>query len=123
MDKAAKRPMNPSSLANLRPPWKKGESGTPLGKQTIGPRITPVLRRYADLQVFELYRLPIHTLTLAEAMAAAIWMLSLQEQGDRARQMILDRLDGPLPKPTEVNDNRIQVLIRQLGAVDIDQLA
>ena len=85
---------NPRSLANLRPSWKKGESGNPEGKQAVGPVITPALRRFANLPVSQFYRLPVYDLTVAEAIAAGYLTLAMQREGDRARDEVTDRLDG-----------------------------
>ncbi len=89
-----RRGENPRSLANLRTPWQKGESGNAKGKD--GPKITPHLRRLAGMSVKDFYRLPIYELTMAEAIAAGILTLAIQSEGGRERNMVLDRLDGSL---------------------------
>ncbi len=89
-----KRKMHPNSLANLQM-WKPGESGNAKGKDI---KITPHLRRLAGMKVKDFYRLPIYDLTMAEAIAVGILMLSVQESGSKERQQVLDRLDGAVDR-------------------------
>lgn len=103
--KAPKYPpgRNPASLANLKPPWKRGESGHASG--TSGPMITPHLRRFATLPVSDFYRLPLYSMTMAEAIAAGLLTLSLQASGSKERDQVLDRLDGGVAKNLDVEVN------------------
>ena len=104
---------NPRSLANLRRPWKKGESGNPEGKQPVGPVITPALRRFANLSVSQFWRLPIYDLTVAEAIAAGYLTLAMQTQGDRARDEVTDRLDGPIDERAKAAGLMRELIIRE----------
>ena len=42
--------------------------------------------------------------------------------GDAAREFVANRLDGNIPKGIEINDNRIQVLIREVVGVNPAEL-
>ena len=108
--------MHPNSLANLRKPWLPGETGHLIPKWT-GPIVTPALRRYAaGLTPAELRSIDLDTLRTGEAIAVTMLRLALQwsEEGDKARQQVLDRLDGRLAAPA-IEDNRIQILVREYG--------
>jgi len=94
--KRSKRGTNPNSLANLRPAWKPGESGNPAGER--GPIITPILRRFADMTVEELQAIDATKLTVGQAVAYTIVVKAMTDKvfGDKTREELLKRLDGPV---------------------------
>lgn len=111
-----KRKVHPNSLANLRP-FQPGVSGNPDGHR--GAMITPAIRRFANMKVADFYRLPIYDLTMAEALAAGILTLSLQNEGGRERSELLDRLDGPVAKDAPM---AAVVMVREVLGVNMQEL-
>ena len=116
VDAPSKRTPHPNSLANLRPPWKPGESGNHVGER--GPIVTPFMRRMADMTLEELMALEPKKLTLAELIAYRMLLKAATDEawGDNTREQVLKRLDGDVVKgDVNVNiDARTQVLVRQV---------
>lgn len=87
---------NPRSLANLKPPWGKGEN--PNGMGARGPLITPHLKRLAQRGMTDLLELAADPrgLTGAETVALMLLMKAATDArgGDKAREQVLERLDG-----------------------------
>ena len=112
---------NPNSQANLKS-WKPGENGT-VGR--TGPLVTPHMRRFAQLGGHEFLNIALDKLRVGEMIAWTFLFDSLQSTptSARSREQVLDRLDGPLPKPVELNDNRIQVVIQQYGGIKPEEIA
>ena len=95
--------MNPNSLANLKM-FKKGD--VPNKNGAHGPLITPAMRRYSTWTYADLKALTQSekALSLPVGDAIAITMLlkaaEAVEWGDKARDQVLDRIDG---KPKDVD--------------------
>src|SRR3990167_2343367 len=97
------KPRHPNSLANLRPPWQAGvKPANP--HNTKGPLITPALRKFAEMPMAELRSLldmatagevPA-SLTVAEGIALVALKKALTDEiwGDKARDTVIERLDG-----------------------------
>lgn len=99
-----KRGLNPNSLANLKPAWKPGESGNPelknLNRQSISKYMQALLERHVSSPetVFcdEGEFLPANQVLAMKIIHDAI-------KGDsRAREMVLDRMEGRLKNSTEI---------------------
>lgn len=102
--KVSKRGTNPNSLANLRPPWQKGETGNPAGPPTHGPKIRPALNKYLDMDEAQFSRINVHSqhLTVAEQIAVRTLKRAIQEDdkdGDKVREFVAGHVDGG-QKPT-----------------------
>ena len=81
----------------LKPPWQPGQSGNPNGNR--GPLIVPAMRRLLDkYSLDELKALDPNKLRIAEAIAHAAILQALErsKDGDRAREQLMNRLDGPV---------------------------
>lgn len=87
-----KRQQHPNSLANLRPPWKSGDVMNRGGDR--GPLITPYLRRLARLEPAKFMRQSLDKLSVAENIAWVMLYMATQQEGDKARTEVLNRLDG-----------------------------
>lgn len=97
------RGKHPNSIAALaRRKWKPGESGNPEGKQSVGPIVTPALRRFAYMTPAEFFRLDLQHMTLAEVIAAGYMTEAMQSGFERGRAEVLDRLDGKVKEVKEV---------------------
>ena len=98
--------------------WVPGVSGNTSGRR--GPLVTPHLTRYLQMSVGDLRRLKrgIHKLRAGEAIALTMALDALStgklETGDKSRQAILDRIDGPV-KDDSNRGNAVQVNIIQHG--------
>jgi len=99
-----KRGTNPNSLANLKPPWKPGESGNPesknLGGQVISKYMKALLEQYISAPETSFCNegeyLPANQVLAMKIIHDAI-------KGDpRAREIVLDRMEGKLKQETEV---------------------
>jgi len=99
-----KRGTNPKSLANLRAPWKPGESGNPesknLGTQAISKYMKALLEQYISAPETSFCNegeyLPANKVLAMKIIHDAI-------KGDsRAREMVLDRMEGKLKQTTEI---------------------
>lgn len=111
-----KRGENPRSLANLVP-VPKGFALNPEGKGANSPKISPIIRRFADMPYAEFAKLNPKTLTMAELVAWKIYMDAIDDEGYQAgtksRDTLLDRVDGkPKGDPEESKgDTNIQVVV------------
>lgn len=115
------RGKHPNSRRNLKP-FQPGQSGNPEGKQAAGPVFTPAMRRFAAMplpKVKELAKKP-EALTMAEAIAITTLIDALTtgsfSTGAKSREQVFRKLDGD--DGLTINDNRIQVLVRQYGGFD-----
>jgi hypothetical protein len=89
-------------------PFKKGQSGNPLGRAKGGPPrplITPAIRKFLGwkwLKIKTLADNPIRLDTLTGAEVLALRMLSLAQKGNASiLAQILDRIDGKIAAPPE----------------------
>lgn len=111
-------------LANLRP-WQKGESGNPAGNPTPGPKIAPAMHRYANMPYEDIIALASDVekaskLPMADVIAITSLIKAAKDVpwGDKMREFVAERLDGGVNKGQTINDNRIQVLIREVVGVN-----
>ena len=93
---------NPNSLANLRPPYSKGQTGNPHGRPPAGESFNDALRYFLDLPPASVHglmlvewQLPPERNNMRHVLAYAQVMASMWEQGSRTFTM--NKLDG-LPK-------------------------
>lgn len=89
--KHPKGKQHPNSLKNLRPPWKKGESGHPEGR----PK-RPISDAYAALAL-EIFPGDKQKRTFARLVAEAQFKQAIKGKTDAARE-IADRLEGKAPQ-------------------------
>ena len=115
-NKAKRTQTNPNSLANLRPA-KPGEVRNPKGYGGNQPKISPIIRRFADMPYAEFAKINPKALTMAELVAWKIYMDAIDDEGYQAgtksRDTLLDRVDGkPKGDPEEAKgDTNIQVVV------------
>ncbi len=114
-----KRGTNPRSLANLRPSWLPGESGNAGGHRS--PLITPAMRRYAAWTATELVELAADEsraskLPMADVIAITMLLKAARDLagGDRAREFVTERLDGPLSRAEVDVAVGVQVIVREV---------
>lgn len=91
------------SLANLLQPFQSGQNWNPTGKR--GPIITPLLRSYSTWAFTDLARLAsdqerMDSIPVRDAIAITLLLKAARDVpwGDKARQQVLDRLDGSIEK-------------------------
>lgn len=91
-----KRGTHPTSLANLAPQWKPGQTGHPEGQTR--PVITPAMRRFAAMSLEEVQQLAQNPgkMTAGEAIALGMIIKAATNGafGDKTRETVLERLDG-----------------------------
>ena len=111
-----KRGENPRSLANLVP-VPKGVALNPNGNGAHTPKISPIIRRFADMPYSEFAKINPKALTMAELVAWKIYMDAIDDEGYQAgtksRDTLLDRVDGkPKGDPeAEKGDTNIQIVV------------
>lgn len=108
--KPAKRKVHPNSLANLKPAWRKGESGNPAGPPTHGPKIRPAMAKYLDMDEGVFARINVHSmhLTVAEQIAVRALKRAIQEDdkdGDKVREFVAGHVDGGMNKDSGLTVN------------------
>ena len=91
------RGQNPRSLANLTP-WQKGQAPNVHGVQ--GPKITPRIKHYLDMDPAEFFRL--RPKTVADIVAMGYVLEAMQSGFDRGRTEVIERADGKVTTPIEV---------------------
>lgn len=90
--------------ANLRPPWKPGQSGNPKGRPK-GRRLTDILREALDSQ--EIGGVPIEGgERVADVFVRAVLGHAVQSGNASIIKEIFDRIDGRVPKaaPAQPDD-------------------
>lgn len=108
-----KRNQSPSQLANLRPAWKPGETGNPQGHHKA-PMVEPIIRHYATLSYADMNRLRANMddLTLVEIMVLQGYLAAMDQQGDKARDWVTRKLDGPDEKKGDTINIDKAILVR-----------
>lgn len=114
-----KRNVNPKSLANLRPPWKPGQSGNPEGINRKRP-ITDEYFALADLVIPEEIRKripakirPAKGTTFAQANSLRRWMDSMLQGGHGASKELREAMEGRAPQRLEITGpERKEITIR-----------
>ena len=109
------RGTHPNSLANLRP-FGPGEQPV---HHSRGPIITPAMRKYSAWTFTELVELAAspkaNKLPMSDVIAITTLLKAAKEVawGDKAREMVISRLDGEPDKSVEVNVG-VQVIVREV---------
>jgi len=89
---------DPTGNGNLRPPWKKGQTGNPKGREKGGGSVVDALKRKMKEELSGRY--------LADAVAQSLIKQALK--GDvRAIKELMDRVDGPVKQMLEANVQQI----------------
>ena len=100
-----KSPKKDKRLQNLRPPWKKGESGNPAGPPKGHVKIATQLRRLLNMDSGEKHQLTGESLT--ELQVALIAAIKKSKKGDiYALNSIMDRVDGKPSQPIELPEKQ-----------------
>lgn len=111
-------------LANLRPPWKPGESGNLEGRPPNTPLVSPAMYRFAQMPIEQLRDVLAAVIlgevppgfTVAEAIALTVLADALKTgsftTGAKSRDLVIERIDGAAPK-LEVDVN-VGVLVRYI---------
>ena len=89
---------NPRALANLKPPWRKGESGNVSGQR--GPVITPRIKALLDMDPADFFRFV--PKTVADVIAMGYVFEAMQSGFDRGRTEVIERADGKVVERIEV---------------------
>lgn len=90
------------ALANLRPPWKPGESGNKAGEWSAGANVKHQWNRMADWSRQQLERVSQdETETVARRAAANRWLAALESREDL--NQIISHTDGSPAKSVDVN--------------------
>lgn len=100
------RGTHPNSLANLRPPWTPGDVPNTRGNPKPGPKLKPLMHKYLDWSWADLTALgdcqeKLDKLPMADVLVIGTILKAAKDQqwGDRMRELVFDRTDGPLQKP------------------------
>lgn len=93
---------NPNAKKNLRPPWKPGESGNPAGNPVGTISITAALRAMLDHDTKT--DNPVTgeknvKMKVSQRLALSIIARAIMKGGDKAAEMILERMEGKLAQP------------------------
>lgn len=98
---------------NLRPAWKKGQSGNPGGRPKGAVSVTHWLREWGSMttaqaaELCTLYakELRLHNsgdIPLAGVAALRVWMSLIDEPSPGLIAHVLDRIDGPVKQKIEM---------------------
>jgi len=105
---------------NLRPAWKKGQSGNPGGRPKGAVSVTHWLREWGSMttaqaaELCTLYakELRMHNsgdIPLAGVAALRVWMSLIDEPSPGLIAHVLDRIDGPVKQKIEMEGAKLLI--------------